>query len=724
MRARYPDHEGYVERDGVKVFYEVFGDGNSLTLVLTHGWLICHSELWKMQVGYLSRHYRVIKWDWPGNGRSDPLSPAEPTDLFKLAGWIPLIMEATGTERAVLVGHSWGAALLSPIVAAAHPDLVEAMVLIGALDLGATGEDLDAVLADYPFLNAVAHFADEPGDNPEGWGLVNGHVFRRDWAAAARFFLATTLPEAHSTKPLEDCVQYAADTDGATAARVIDDLLAMGGSLEGIVDVLRGQLPMIYGMVRCPVLMINGTADAQALPPFVPPLADQLHAELLWIEGAGHSPHARDPVRVNLAIREFVDRIHPPAPRQRRWPRALTRRRRVLYLSSPIGLGHARRDLAIAGELRKLRPDLQIEWLAQHPVTAVLEAGGESIHPASAALAGESAHIESEAGEHDLHCFQALRRMDEILLSNFMVTRDVLEEEHFDVVVGDEAWETDYYLHENPELKRAPFCWLTDFVGYLPMPEGGEGEAALTADYNAEMIEQVARYPMIRDRSIFVGNAEDVVQDSFGPGLPSIRDWTSANFAYAGYVTGFPSVADREQLRAALGYRPDETVCVVTVGGSGVGSHLLARVVASYRAASRVIDGLRMLVVTGPRIDPGSIAVSAPDGVEVCGFLPDLWRHLAVCDLAVVQGGLTTCMELAANRRRFLYVPLRGHFEQQYHVAHRLQRYRAGRRLGYEDTEPDALAEAMTVELDREVESLPVETDGASKAAAMISELL
>ena len=114
------------------------------------------------------------------------------------------------------------------------------------------------------------------------------------------------------------------------------------------------------------------------------------------------------------------------------------------------GSGHAQRDAAIADELRKLHPDLEIDWLAQHPVTAVLEARGERIHPASAFLANESHHIESESAEHDLHCFQAIRRMDEILLSNFMVFHDLVREEQYDLWIGDEAWELDYYLHENP----------------------------------------------------------------------------------------------------------------------------------------------------------------------------------------------------------------------------------------------------------------------------------
>ena len=173
--------------------------------------------------------------------------------------------------------------------------------------------------------------------------------------------------------------------------------------------------------------------------------------------------------------------------------------------------------LAIAHELRELHPDLEIDWLAQHPVTAVLEARGERIHPASAELAGESAHMQSEAAGHELPCFQAFRRMDEILLSNFMVFHDVVREQPYDLWIGDEAWELDYFLHENPELKSAAYAWLTDFVGWLPMPDDGAREATLTADYNAEMIEQIARYPRVRDRSIFVGDPDDIVPDTFGP---------------------------------------------------------------------------------------------------------------------------------------------------------------------------------------------------------------
>ncbi len=200
------------------------------------------------------------------------------------------------------------------------------------------------------------------------------------------------------------------------------------------------------------------------------------------------------------------------------WTRAMSRRRRALYLSSPIGLGHAQRDVAIADELRQLHPDLEIDWLAQHPVTTVLEARGERIHPASAWLASESAHVQSEASGHELNAFQAIRRMDEILVANFMVFHEVVESGEYDLVIGDEAWDVDYYLHENPELKRTAFAWMTDFVGWLPMPAGGEREAFLTADLNAEMIEHVERFPRLRDRAIFVGDPDDIVPDDVRTG--------------------------------------------------------------------------------------------------------------------------------------------------------------------------------------------------------------
>jgi predicted glycosyltransferase len=398
--------------------------------------------------------------------------------------------------------------------------------------------------------------------------------------------------------------------------------------------------------------------------------------------------------------------------------------KRALYLSSPIGLGHGRRDLAIARELRKLRPGLEVDWLAQDPVTRLLEAGGERIHPLSARLASESRHIELESGEHDLHCFQAIRRMDEVLAYNFMIFQDAVGEGRYDLVIADEAWDVDHYWHEHPELKRSTLAWFTDFVGYVPMPAGGEREAFLTTDYNAEMIGHIEDHPGVRDRAIFVGTPEDIVPMSFGRDLPALRDWVPKHFDFSGYIIGeHPNgFGPRAALRARLGYADDERVCIVTVGGSGVGAHLIKRILQAYPLAAAKLPELRMIVVAGPRIDPQSLR--PPAGVEVRAFVPDLDRHLAACDLALVQGGLTTCMELTAAGTPFLYFPLKNHFEQNFHVAHRLDRYGAGRRMEFATSMPDMIAEAMVAALRAPANFKPVEAEGAARAARMLAELI
>jgi pimeloyl-ACP methyl ester carboxylesterase/predicted glycosyltransferase len=695
-RARYPDSEGYVERDGVRVFYEVYGSGQP-TILLLPTWSIIHSRHWKAQIPYLARHARVITFDGRGNGRSDRPATEEAYREHEFAADAVAVMDATGTERAVIVGLSAGA-LWGALLAAEHPERVEAAAFIAA----AAPFAQHAVRTTAPF--------DEPMESYEGWDKYNRHYWLEHYRDFLEFFFGQVFTEPHSTKQIEDCVTWGMDTDGATLA-----LTYMGRELRD-----RDSFRALCERISCPVLVIHGTDDA--VRPFIvgEELAEVTGGDLVALEGSGHCPHARDPVQVNLLLREFAI----PGSQATRWTRGRRRGKRALYISSPIGLGHARRDIAITRELRRLHPDIEVDWLAQHPVTAALEAAGERVHPASRELANESRHIESESAEHDLHCFQAWRRMDEILVANFMVFHDLVSEQHYDLWIADEGWEIDYYLHENPEQKRAAYVWLTDFVGWLPMADGGEHEAGLTADYNAEMIEHIARYPRVRDQAIFVGNRDDIVPDDFGPELPRIADWTGEHFDFAGYVTGFDpaETGDRERLRAELGYRPEEQVCIVTVGGSGVGRSLLERVIAAFPEARQRVPRLRMIVVAGPRIDPRSLADC--EGLEVRAFVPDLYRHLAACDLAVVQGGLTTSMELTANRRPFLYFPLRHHFEQNTHVRHRLERYGAGRCMDFETATGATIAEAIAEEIGREVDYRPVETDGAAIAAARIAELL
>ncbi|GAA4678843.1 hypothetical protein GCM10023215_09770 [Pseudonocardia yuanmonensis] len=697
MRAREPDVVGHVERDGVTVGYEVFGNGEP-TIVLLTSWAIVHARQWKAQVPYLARRYRVVTVEGRGNGRADrPRAPDAYADRQYVADAIA-VMDAIGARRAVVGGLSLGGRHALQL-AAWYPDRAAGVIAIGAALPWALPDGFEDVR-----------------DHYEGAEKLNIHYWRQDYRGFVEFFMSAAFTEPHSTKQWEDGVEWGLATDAETLALTAP---AAGGAQSPTAD----EAEATCRQVRCPVLVIHG--DQDAIVPYATgvALARWTQGELVTVRGGGHAPPMRDPIRTNLVISRFVERVaagRANAPIA--WTRARSRARRALFVSSPIGLGHVGRDLAIADELRRQRPDVEIDWLTQEPATRVLRDRAERVHPASKWLASESGHFESEAGEHDLHAFQALRRMDEIMVANFHVFHDLVSAESYDLWAVDEGWDIDHFLFDNPELKCAAYAWLTDFVGMLPITDGGAAERALTADVNGERVERMTRYSRLRDRSIFVGNPADLVDSPLGPGLPTVREWGLERYAFAGYVTKAAPPQNREALRAELGYRPHERVCVVTVGGTGAGGALLRRATQAFPLAEKHVPGLRMVAVAGPRIDPAS--VPAPDGVEVHGFVPELHRHLAACDLAVVQGGLTTTMELVAARRPFLYFPLTHHFEQQIHVPQRLAQYGAGRRMDYAVTSPDLLAEAIAQEIDRPVDYRPVETDGAARAAALLAELM
>jgi UDP:flavonoid glycosyltransferase YjiC (YdhE family) len=244
------------------------------------------------------------------------------------------------------------------------------------------------------------------------------------------------------------------------------------------------------------------------------------------------------------------------------------------------------------------------------------------------------------------------------------------------------------------------------------------------ADYNAEMIEQRARYRRLRDLSLYVGEYDDLPPDRFGPGLPRIRDWAREWFEPVGYVLPFDPADYRDPvaLRAKLGYGEGGPLLFAAVGGTSVGRNLLRKVGEAFPLLREEVPDARMVMVTGPRIDPGELPDA--EGMEKRPYVHNLFEHLACADAAVVQGGLTTTMELVAARRPFIYFPLRKHWEQLHHVAYRLDHYRAGVRLDYERTSPEDLARAMKSTLSTPLNDREIAPGGARRAAERIATLL
>ena len=675
-----PVREGFVERDGVRSWYAQFGDSGPW-LAFAPVYQIGNAHLHKGVVPYLAQHFRVVVTDLRGNGRSDrPRSSAAYSFDHYFADFVA-VLDRLEVDRVAIVGIS-ATAMVALRLAAEQPARVSHLVIAG----GWIDRRVEGAAALDALQSAMQRMRDE-------------------WPAYLDEFFGIVFSEPHSTKPYEDGVLHGGcATDGATVA------LALTGWIG--VD-MREQARQ----VRCPTLVIHGDDDrrvpyaqGEQIAALVP------GARLLTIGSGGHLPSARDPVAFSRAVRDFVG----PGPVKATWVRGMARKRRALFISSAIGLGHVQRDLAIAREMRKLQPELEIDWFTVHPASTYLEREGERLHPITRRLANESRHVEAMAGEHDLQAFFALRTMDEVMARNFLTFVDLVESEHYDIVIGDESWEVDYHYHENPELKRQPFVFLTDFVGCLPVEEGNEREAVLCADRNADDIEHVARYPWIRDRAIFVGNPEDAPDLPFGPGLPIIRDWTRRNFTFTGYALPFDpkSLADTEMLRRRHGYRSDEKLVIAAVGGTSVGAPLLHRIADAFPAMKRQLPELRMVLVAGPRLPREAFPGHA--GLDVLPYVHNLFEHLACADLALVQGGLSTCMELVATRRPFLNFPLERHFEQCIHVQNRLHNYCADCAVRFRDLTAGELAERALRAMHEPVNYKVVETDGAARAAREI----
>jgi pimeloyl-ACP methyl ester carboxylesterase len=681
----------FVQRPDAKIFYQVTGGGGPDLFLSPSLQPATYSRMWKNQIPYLSRYFRVATMDMRGSGRSD--RPATGYDLDTRYGDLVAVLDEAVRPPFGLVSFACSSLLAFRYVIE-HPGHVSHLILVG-------GQYAESVPK--PFEEKVARVIRE---DFEGW---RKRLFKR------------FTPEPHSLKGIEDGIAWAGETLPEVlveSLRAIDD--------HSVFDLL--------ARIQVPTLCLHGTQDkivpyshGQKLAAAIP------GAQLVAFEGGGHGLPGRHLVKVNRLIRDFVrgHAVEPatiPATTERKTPSPAPRRtsqRRVLWLSSPLGLGHIQRDLAIARTLREIHPDTTVDFLAANPADRVVQHWGERLHPATALLHNETAHLEGWAGDHELHAFNALWDMDEIMAANFMTFADVVERDAYDLWVGDEGWDLDYFLHENPELKRAPYVFMTDFIGMLPMRDDpASTEFTRCWERNAENIDHLRLHPDVRDLSIMVGDEADVLDRPFGPDLPNMRQWSHEHFAFSGYTYHFDPAAfrDRADLRRQLGIRDGERVVLASAGGTRVGRSLLHKCAEAFSLVAHRIPDTRMIIVAGPRVAEHEI----PGGprIETRSFVPDLFRHHAAVDLAIVQGGLTTTMELAAFRTPFLYFPLRNHFEQNFHVARRLDRHGAGVRLDYDRTSVEDLAQAILDHLGKPAHWPDVPAGGTERAARLIAGLL
>jgi hypothetical protein len=392
----------------------------------------------------------------------------------------------------------------------------------------------------------------------------------------------------------------------------------------------------------------------------------------------------------------------------------------VLYISGSLGLGHVGRDLAIARQLRNRLPQIELSWLATRPATDFLQAAGERLLPEWSDLPCDTDAIEAAARGYGVDMVSFLFRAIRAWLPKAQRIARLVRKYDFDMVVGDEAYELLISLIFRRNFLARPFVMMYDFLGV-----DSRGPWRFLA-YFWNLLWSLERrvYADPRNRAMFIGQPDDIPDRRFGLLLPNRRAHATRHYQFVGEVLRFDPtdyVGKQSAVRERLGIGPDAFV-VCSIGGTSVGRELLHLCARAARHLEQRHPKLKMLLVAGPRLDPATLP-TAPN-VEVRGFVPNLHEYFAASDLAIVQGGGTTTLELTALRRPFLYFPLEGWSEQEDDVASRNQRNRAGEKLPLSRTTPESLAEKIAASLGQASDYAEIASDGARKAAEAIAKVI
>jgi pimeloyl-ACP methyl ester carboxylesterase len=281
-----PRAEGVVERDGWRVRWQAFGDGER-TVLLLPTWSIVHTDFWRHQVPALGDRYRVVTFDGLGNGASDrPTDPAAYGDL-PVAVDAVAVMDAAGVSSASVMGVSQGGPWALAL-AAQHPERVDAAVFIAPNVPLAPG---------HPERVAAAQRFDERLDDHDGWSRWNRHSWLSDYAGFLRFFFSQCFTEPASEPHIDHFVGMGLQTSPEVL------LATMGTPEQNVTPDLAAELA---GRLRCPALVIHGDADAITPVARGTELARLAGSQLVVLAGSGHEPQCRSPEIVNPLLLTFL----------------------------------------------------------------------------------------------------------------------------------------------------------------------------------------------------------------------------------------------------------------------------------------------------------------------------------------------------------------------------------------------------------------------------------
>jgi|WetSurMetagenome_2_1015567.scaffolds.fasta_scaffold43212_3 predicted glycosyltransferase len=397
---------------------------------------------------------------------------------------------------------------------------------------------------------------------------------------------------------------------------------------------------------------------------------------------------------------------------------------RVLYVSGSLGMGHVTRDLSIVSQLRTLRKDVDIIWLADNPVTDYLRSKGENaLSDLEKLPKGSNDICEEMSKDYSLNLYPFWMEWYKTFPERAKIILAAAERENVDLIVGDEAFDLYCELQKHPKLKNKPFLLILDFIGAHQKDGIEKARNPLPLwFFNKWTADHIKQY-YGKEGTLFIGEADDVVNEGLGSLLPNRRELAKKYVNCVGYSLCFrpEDLPSKEQLRKELGYG-SERLILVTIGGTASGAPLLKRAAEAHTILKKGMPDLKTVLVGGPRLHEGYM--KSGDGIQVECLVPDLYKHMAAADLVICSGGGTTTLELQAMNKPFIYFPFEDHFEQQVDVAYHLERDGVGKRMCYAKTTADDLAKAAMDILGKEVNYPKPRLEGAKLAAEQINNVL
>ena len=271
--------------------------------------------------------------------------------------------------------------------------------------------------------------------------------------------------------------------------------------------------------------------------------------------------------------------------------------KKVLFISGSIGLGHIGRDLQIAKALREKNPGIDISWLAEDPASRVLVEAGEKILPEAEHLAHGNTELDNSSEQYRANLIKWVLKMRKGWTTNTQLLTEILSREKFDLVVGDETYEIIVEMVNNRSFKTFPFVMIYDFIGVDSVTNNPIDRIAAYMT-NRIWARGLMAHPPFAERSLFIGQVEDVPDRRFGFLLPNRRQLAVKSVDFVGYVLSFnpDEYKNKAEIRKLLDYGTGPLI-VCSIGGTSAGKNLLDLCSKAYPIMKKEVPNLQMVLV-------------------------------------------------------------------------------------------------------------------------------